>query len=184
MGCSTGYMSRLLVERDCIVTGIEIDPKAAECARRSCRAVYVRDLNASDWAFDLPAGSFDVVLFGDVLEHLIDPVSALLAVKKVLDSDGTLIVSLPNVVHWITRLKLLRGQFDYEPCGTLDHTHLRFFTVQTSQELLRRTGYNISKFHAAIGGRMSGHFRPAWQYLADLMPGLFAFQLLFEARPA
>jgi len=183
VGCSTGYMSKLMVERNCIVTGIEIDPKAAECARRHCREVHIRDLNALDWMVGLSPRTFDVVLFGDVLEHLIDPAGILLAVRQLLNSDGSLVVSLPNVVHWMTRFKLLCGRFDYESCGTLDHTHLRFFTVRTSRELLWRTGYSISRFHPAIGGRMSGHLRPAWQCLANLMPGLFAFQLLFQAKP-
>lgn len=182
VGCSTGFMSRLMVERNCVVTGIEIDPKAAERARAHCREVHVRDLNALDWTVGLPHKAFDVVLLGDVLEHLIDPTGALLGVKELLGSDGTVVVSLPNVVHWVTRLKLLCGQFDYESVGTLDHTHLRFFTVRSGRELLQSAGYNIRKFHPAIGGRMSGHFRPAWQHLAHLMPGLFAFQLLFEAK--
>jgi len=30
---------------------------------------------------------------------------------------------------------------------------------------------------------MSGHFRPVWQILANLMPGLFAYQVLFRAAP-
>jgi len=184
VGCSTGYMSRLMVERNCIVTGIELDPKAAECARRHCHEVHVRDLNTSDWIVSMPPGAFDVVLFGDVLEHLIDPAGALLAIKDLLNSDGTLIVSLPNVVHWITRLKLLCGRFDYESVGTLDHTHLRFFTLKTARKLIESAGYRIVQFRPTIGGRMSGHIRPAWQHLARLMPGLFAYQLLFEARPA
>jgi 2-polyprenyl-3-methyl-5-hydroxy-6-metoxy-1,4-benzoquinol methylase len=171
-----------MVERNCIVTGIEIDPKAAECARAHCREVYIRDLNAPDWTVGLPPGAFDVVLFGDVLEHLIDPTGALLGVKELMISNGTVVVSLPNVVHWGTRLKLLCGQFDYESAGTLDHTHLRFFTVRTGRELLQSAGYQVKRFHPAIGGRMSGHFRPAWQHLARLMPGLFAYQLLFEAK--
>jgi 2-polyprenyl-3-methyl-5-hydroxy-6-metoxy-1,4-benzoquinol methylase len=182
VGCSTGYMSRDLVERGCCVTGIEVDPIAAKRARAYCQAVYVLDLDAPDWVARLPERGFDVVLLGDVLEHLAMPNETLLQLRGVLNSDGALVISLPNVVHWITRLKILFGQFNYEPGGTLDHTHLRFFTTKTARALIEAAGYRITRFHPAIGGRMAGHARPAWQWLAHFAPGLFAYQMLFEAK--
>jgi len=182
VGCSTGYMSRLMVERDCVVTGIEVDAQAAEMAGRHCNEVYVMDLNSDDWVQGLRERAFDVVLLGDVLEHLVDPLSALRRMEEVLGSDGSLVVSLPNVVHWATRFKILMGQFDYQPLGTLDHTHLRFFTLKTARELIESVGYRIIRFHPAFGGRISAHVRPMWQVLARSMPGLLAYQFLFEAK--
>jgi 2-polyprenyl-3-methyl-5-hydroxy-6-metoxy-1,4-benzoquinol methylase len=182
VGCSTGCMSRELVERGCNVTGIEVDPMAAERARTYCQRVYVLDLNTPDWMAGLPERGFDIVLLGDVLEHLVMPNETLLQLGDVLKSDGALVISLPNVVHWVTRLKILWGQFDYEPCGTLDHTHLRFFTAKTASALIESAGYRITRFHPAIGGRMAGHARPVWQWLAHFAPGLFAYQMLFEAK--
>ncbi len=182
VGCSTGFMSRLMVERNCIVTGIEVDAEAAERARRYCEDVHVLDLNRCDWIKDIGEKTFDVVLLGDVLEHLADPARVLREIEGVLTADGSLVISLPNVVHWATRFKVLLGRFDYQPWGTLDHTHLRFFTLKTARELIESAGYRIIRFHPAFGGRMSGHARPIWQVLARSMPGLFAYQFLFEAR--
>jgi 2-polyprenyl-3-methyl-5-hydroxy-6-metoxy-1,4-benzoquinol methylase len=182
IGCSTGYMSRDLVQRGCLVTGIEVDPAAAERARVHCGAVHVLDLNVPDWTANFSENWFEVVLLGDVLEHLVDPGAALLLLKKLLVPDGTLVISLPNVVHWTTRLKFMMGQFDYESAGALDHTHLRFFTPKTARDLIGAAGYRITRFHPAIGGRMSGHARSLWQALASSMPGLFAYQLLFEVK--
>ncbi len=182
VGCSTGYMSRDLVERGCCVTGIEVDPIAAERARAFCQEVYVLDLDAPDWVAGLPERGFDVVLLGDVLEHLVMPDTTLLQLREVLTSGGALVISLPNVVHWVTRLKILFGQFNYEPWGALDHTHLRFFTTKTARVLIEAAGYRITRFHPAIGGRFNGRARPAWQWLAHFAPGLFAYQMLFEAK--
>jgi 2-polyprenyl-3-methyl-5-hydroxy-6-metoxy-1,4-benzoquinol methylase len=182
VGCSTGYMSRLMAERNCVVTGIEVDPEAAERARNYCQEVHIVDLNVCDWINSLPKTAFDVVLLGDVLEHLVDPWNVLRQISEVLDAGGSIVISLPNVVHWMTRLGILLGQFDYQPMGTLDHTHLRFFTVKTARDLIESAGYRIVRFHPAIGGRMSGNARPVWQVLAHSMPGLFAYQFLFEAR--
>jgi 2-polyprenyl-3-methyl-5-hydroxy-6-metoxy-1,4-benzoquinol methylase len=171
-----------MVERNCVVTGIEVDAEAAERARRYCNEVHVMDLNEDDWVQGLRERAFDVVLLGDVLEHLVDPLRALRQMEEVLGRDGSLVISLPNIVHWITRLKILLGQFDYQAWGTLDHTHLRFFTMKTARELIESAGYRIVRFHPAFGGRMSGHARPVWQVLANSVPGLFAYQFLFEAR--
>src|SRR5260370_27227285 len=182
VGCSTGYMSRELVQRGCSVIGIEVDPAAAERARAHCQAVYVLDLNAPDWMAGLPEKGFDVVLLADVLEHLVMPDATLRQLREVLAPDGALIISLPNVVHWVTRSKISLGQFNYEPWGTLDHTHLRFFTKKTARALIEAAGYRITRFHAAIGGRMVGHARPMCQQLAHFVPGLFAYQMLFEAK--
>jgi 2-polyprenyl-3-methyl-5-hydroxy-6-metoxy-1,4-benzoquinol methylase len=183
LGCSTGYMSQYMTEkRNCCVTGVEVDEYAAQQAAKFCQKVLVRDLNRSDWMADLDKNSFDVVLMGDVLEHLVDPQKLLHQVRDLLDANASIIVCLPNVVHWLTRLKLLFGRFDYEAHGTLDHTHLRFFTVKTARQLIEGSGYRITKFHPAFGGKMSGHAQPIWQRLATWFPGLFAFQLLYQAK--
>jgi 2-polyprenyl-3-methyl-5-hydroxy-6-metoxy-1,4-benzoquinol methylase len=182
LGCSTGFFSRHLVERDCRVVGVEVDSTAAERAKRFCDRVFVADLASSTWVEALPRDAFDVVLMGDVLEHLPNPYIVLQEVRPLLHDSGCLIISLPNVIHWLTRLELLCGRFEYVPWGTLDFTHLRFFTPRSARALIQEAGYRISRFHPAIGGRMSGHFRPAWQLLANVFPSLFAYQMLFRAE--
>ncbi len=184
LGCSTGYMSQYMTQkRNCSVTGIEVDKAAAEQAAKFCSKVLVRDLNHPDWISGFRKGEFDVVLMGDVLEHLGDPLGLLVQIRELLDSDATVAICLPNVVHWITRLKIIFGRFDYECAGTLDHTHLRFYTVKTARELIENAGYRITRFHPAFGGSLSGYARPVWQQLARWFPGFFALQLLYEARP-
>ena len=184
LGCSTGFISRLLSEQGCRITGVENDRAAAARAAAFCTRVVQTDLDHPDWIGGLSAStSFDVILLGDVLEHLTAPDRVLCQLRPLLKQDGYLVISLPNVVHWITRVKIVSGHFNYQPIGTLDVTHLRFFTCRTARQLIEETGYRVLDFHPAIGGRMSGHFRPAWQFLARLMPSLFAYQLLFRAAP-
>ena len=182
LGCATGYISKRLAESGCEVVGIEIDREVAELARRFCHFVHVSDLNSTDWIKCLDGQTFDVILMGDVLEHLVNPDMILRAVRTLLRPSGYLVVSLPNVVHWVTRIKFVLGRFEYESAGTLDSTHLRFFTPKTARKLIEDAGYRITAFHPAIGGRLSGQVRPVWQWLAARFPSLFAYQLLFEAR--
>jgi len=181
-GCSTGFIARLIREGGSRIVGLEIDPEAAEQARRFCTEVLLVDLNHRDWSGKIEA-QFDLVTFGDVLEHLLDPENSLRQARRVLAPGGRILISLPNIAHWTMRIKLLLGRFIYQPTGLLDYTHLRFFTVITARRMIEAAGYRIVRFHPVFAGRLTGHFRPMWQRLTNLRPNLFAFQMLFLIEP-
>jgi 2-polyprenyl-3-methyl-5-hydroxy-6-metoxy-1,4-benzoquinol methylase/glycosyltransferase involved in cell wall biosynthesis len=135
LGCGPGHMSRVLKERGCKITAIELDPVAADLAAASCERVIVGDLEQLDLNEELESGSFDVVIASDVLEHLKDPVTVLRSVKNYLRADGCVIASIPNVAHLSVRLALLSGHFPYAETGLLDRTHLRFFNRESVEQL-------------------------------------------------
>ena len=64
-------------------------------------------------------------------------------IQRFLKEDGKIIVSVPNIAIWIYRLSFLIGRFNYGPKGTLDETHVRFYTRPTFIQLLERAGYKI-----------------------------------------
>lgn len=140
-GCGAGGMTRALSEIGCNVVGVEIDPIAAELARSAADHVVVGDVATMDLAAELGEGRFDVLVFGDVLEHLPDPLAALRATRSLLRPGGHIVLSVPNVAHGDVRLALLAGRFDYADLGLLDSTHLRFFTWDTLRNLLREAGF-------------------------------------------
>src|SRR5262245_8659278 len=75
VGSSSGYLAEQLVARGCSVVGLELDPTAGKLAERWCERVVVGDVERME--LDLEPASFDVVLCGDILEHLRDPGAAL-----------------------------------------------------------------------------------------------------------
>ena len=145
VGCATGYLDRVFAERDCIVTGIEVDQDAAQIARQHCREVFSADIEEFDWNKAFEGRHFDVILFGDVLEHLKDPGRVLANVRHMLSPAGYVVASIPNVAHASLRLQLLQGEFTYRPLGLLDETHIRFFTHDTIQEMFDKAGYVIKE---------------------------------------
>jgi len=174
-GCSTGFLSRHLVERGCNVTGVEIDVEAADRARQWCHKVLVGDLNKQDWSDGL-SREYDTILFGDVLEHLVDPETVLRRAADFLLPDGRVIICLPNIAHWTIRTSLLMGKFEYTSAGILDVTHLRFFTPDTARKLINDAGYRIISTHPILGGgKIGGQIR-------RLFPGLFTKQIIFVAQ--
>ena len=146
VGCAIGNLARALSEvNGCVVTGIEIDAAAAEAARQWCDRVLVGDVERMDLAESLAGERFDVVIFADVLEHLVDP-GAVLARTRELLPNGCVVASLPNVAHAAVVLELLRGRFGYTDRGLLDDTHVRFFGKWDVVDLFEKTGYAIDEF--------------------------------------
>jgi 2-polyprenyl-3-methyl-5-hydroxy-6-metoxy-1,4-benzoquinol methylase len=181
-GCSTGFLSRLIASNGSRVVGIEIDKEAAKIATENCQRVLSSNLNSPEWTKEV-GERFDLVTFGDVLEHLMDPLAVLRQTQEILNPRGRVLICLPNIAHWTIRAKLLAGNFRYQSIGILDFTHMRFFTVETAKEFIVDAGYRIIWFRPIIGGRFTGRFRPFWQSLANVVPGLFSYQIMFLVEP-
>lgn len=143
IGPATGYISKVLRERGCRVSAIEKDAAAAEVAAAFCERIIVGDVEQVDLERTFGDERFDVVMLGDVLEHLIDPRGILEKLRFILAPGGYVVASIPNIGHASVRLMLLDGRFGYTERGVLDHTHLRFFTRSGIQALFEEAGYSI-----------------------------------------
>jgi 2-polyprenyl-3-methyl-5-hydroxy-6-metoxy-1,4-benzoquinol methylase len=94
-------------------------------------------------SLDLEQASFDVIICGDVLEHLRDPWTALQYLTSFLRRGGTFVISLPNILYWRAFGRIVLGDFRYSPSGVLDRTHLRFFCRKNMLDLVRSAGLGI-----------------------------------------
>ncbi len=140
VGCATGYFTKALSDRGCRVVGIEFDPEAAAVAEKWAERVIVGDLDVGTLWRDLEGEQFDAITFGDVLEHLRDPLATLRAAVRTLKPSGIVAISIPNIAHGDVRMALLEGDFKYHETGLLDRTHLRFFTKSELWNLVRDAG--------------------------------------------
>ncbi len=192
LGCGTGGAARYLQPFGNKVSGINSSEQDAVIARGVMGEVMVADLDALT---ELPFASdrFDVVLLGDILEHLKYPFTLLKAIRTVLKPGGRIYVSLPNVANVKVRLNLLFGRFEYEHAGIMDMTHLRFFTRATVREMVEQAGYDIQRESFSnwnwtllpLGLLRVLRMRRAEQMvrnvLTALVPGLFATQIMLVA---
>ncbi|MBN1552657.1 class I SAM-dependent methyltransferase [bacterium] len=194
LGCATGYVSQLMRQNNCTVTGIELDPEAAAEASKHCQRVIVGDLNETSLLNSLDQ-TYDVIVAGDILEHLIDPETILDTLHDHLKPGGYILVSMPNIAFWRMRLDLLMGRFEYQEFGLLDKTHLRFYTVKTFYALARKTGYDVQHTHINDAGfPLSGLLsklpvfgkwvRTAALKLAYVFPNVFAFHTIYQLAPS
>lgn len=184
VGCSSGYLAQRLQAHGAAVVGLEVDERAAAEARRFCESVRVGDVETMDLPFE-PA-SFDVILCGDLIEHLRDPQAFLERVRPLLKPGGRLILSTPNVANWAMRLSLLFGRFRYTDRGLLDRGHTHLFTRKTLQECLTAAGYRITQFDFTVPVPVlaTPRVEAAAHSIGRLRPSLFAYQFVVEAVPA
>ena len=145
VGAADGLLSRQLTERGWRVTAIEGDPALAQAGARHCGRMITVNL---DREIPVGEGPFDVIVYGDVLEHLVDPLRVLVELDRSLGPGGFVIISVPNVAHLWIRLLLLVGRFDYLDRGILDHSHLRFFTERSLRAMLADAGLSVERFSA------------------------------------
>ena len=192
VGAADGFLAELLTRQGWQVTALERDPEQAAKARGRCHEVIVADL---DEAAPRLTGLFDAIVYGDVLEHLSDPLPVLVALDRSLAPEGRVLVSVPNIAHLWVRLSLLLGRWDYADRGILDRTHLRFFTRRSFVRFLGEAGLDIeellatpvplpvvvpSRFHGALLDTVHGLSARA----ARLWKGGLAYQLVAVCRRA
>lgn len=77
--------------------------------------------------------SIDVVIYSHVLEHIIDPISNLQHIFRILKNNGKLIFSVPNLYEILK----LNGS----PNSALHFEHTFFYTEQSMIDLLKKCGF-------------------------------------------
>lgn len=142
LGSAAGHFTRALVADNCRVVAVELDPQAARSLEDVAERVVVGDLSDPEViASAIDDEGFDVVVAGDVLEHIPDPLSVLQACRPALKPGGFVVVSVPNIAHADIKLQLLAGNFSYQDKGLLDRSHVHFFTRSSVEEMLRDAGF-------------------------------------------
>ena len=147
VGCAEGALGDFL-KRDnpsISVAGVEMHGPAADRAQKVLDEVWRGDFETWEPP-EQYAASFDRVIFGDVLEHLVNPEAAVHKARALLRPDGAIVTSVPNV-RWlpIVRDLALRGEWTYRAEGILDDTHLRFFTKSSIRALFERCSLSVEE---------------------------------------
>jgi len=130
MGCRDGVLTRHFIEGN-TVTGLDIDKQALEDCRKNLKI----ETKWADFSLQIPVSteSFDVVVAGEVIEHLPYPEITLSEISRILKPNGLFLGSVPNSYHLKNRLRVLKGRLiDY------DQTHLRAYNVMLLKQYLQK----------------------------------------------
>ncbi|TMH28851.1 MAG: class I SAM-dependent methyltransferase [Betaproteobacteria bacterium] len=145
VGCGGGATGKLIKEKfpGTRVIGIELNPHAADHARRVIDDVICESVDTVDLPQLLPDIRIDTVLLLDVLEHLYDPWRTLVRLRRWLTAGARVLASVPNIRNLSNLDELAAGRWEYAPNGVLDVTHLRFFTRSTLKRMFEETGFSV-----------------------------------------
>ena len=143
--------------------GVTCSEQEANLQRANGLVSAIANLDGQDTeAGQQPAAnnSQDVVILSHVIEHLSNPARALALTRKLLKPGGRALIAVPNIANWRFRLKLAAGKFSYEDAGTMDRSHLRFYTHHSIANECRK---QLPEFeclvHSGNGGLMLGPLR-------------------------
>jgi SAM-dependent methyltransferase len=180
LGCASGRLGQRLLELNKAykLVGVELFEPAARQAMKFYENVYIADIE--DLCLDYDK-HFDIVICGDILEHLKDPLKTLTRIHKWLKDDGLLICSFPNIRYWrIIRDLMLRGEWKYTTSGIMDQTHLRFFTVRSFKRILNEASFDVVRVNIRLpGGPRQAMFN---RVTLGLFKEFLGFQIVLSAR--
>ncbi|MFC2158355.1 class I SAM-dependent methyltransferase [Acidobacteriota bacterium] len=144
--------------------GLDLSEKDVEYLRQEhhVRNLYIGDCERIDTYF--PDDKFEVVVAGELIEHLSNPGLFLTSTKSILAEEGILIITVPNGPAFRRGLSsLLRRE-------TVNAGHNFYFSKMTITRFLLRLGYEVEEIY---GYRVSDK-KHRLSYALDKFAGLFS----------
>ena len=167
LGCGTCATEVHLQQAGAEVIGIDVSAEAVAVANQRIHKAMVADVE-KDALPELQPQSFDLVLCGDVLEHLRFTEHVLARLHGWLADGGALIVSVPNATHYtVVRELVFRRNWRYEAGGLFDRGHYRLFTKKSLLRLLGEQSFVVEEVTSIRS--MTPKMRPVWWLLRPLM---------------
>lgn len=172
IGCRNGVLTKHFADGN-IVWGVDIDPVALEEAKNLLQnknegnKFFVMDL-LGDW-HELENQKFDVIVCGEVLEHLYFPEKVVEKVARHLSEGGIFLGSVPNAFSLKNRLRLAMGTKKGTPLS--DPTHINHFSLE---ELVALFSKHFSKVDVGGLGKYTN--------LIKLSPKHFSFDLIWKCE--
>jgi 2-polyprenyl-3-methyl-5-hydroxy-6-metoxy-1,4-benzoquinol methylase len=145
LGCGNGATGALaLNEGKCArYIGIEMFEPMALQAKQVLTAVHVGNVETMELSY--ADGTFDALIMGEVLEHLVEPESVLRRLVAMVKPGGLVFASSPNIAHWRPIFGLILGRFEYQDRGLMDRTHLRWFTPTSFRRMFEEAGVAVDQ---------------------------------------
>ncbi len=188
IGCGEGTLAMLLKDiykEQIYIAGCDISEEALNIARPFYDDIFQLDIENDSIKIKLGNIKFDYIICLEILEHLLYPSNVLKNCTDLLTSDGTMILSFPNIAWWKYRIKILKGNFPEEITLFNQAEHLHNFTMNSFIKLLNEVNL--------VPLEIDGDFIPP-DFIKRLRPkniinkiikkypNLFGYQIVMKAR--
>ena len=135
VGCALGFFMEAAAHRGWLVEGVDISDHATSYARDEL-GLDARTGTLHTVALD--PDSFDVVTAWDVIEHVLDPVEELRAMRRLLRPGGLLVLSTPDIGSRVARVTKSRWMG-----FKLAEEHLVYFDRDTIEKAVAHAGFEV-----------------------------------------
>jgi 2-polyprenyl-3-methyl-5-hydroxy-6-metoxy-1,4-benzoquinol methylase len=179
LGPAEGLMTKYLVDVTRQLTLVDGSEKF--CDELKLRFPGVEIINCLFEDFQ-PAGKYDNILLGHVLEHVEDPVAILKRVKSWLKDDGVILAAVPNSRSLHRQAAVIMGiQATEDSMSELDyhHGHRRIYSPETFRGDFAKADLKVVHF----GGYWLKPIANSQIHATWTKEMLFAFMKLGERYP-
>lgn len=175
LGCAGGYLSRELKTGLNQVIGVDISEESVLRAAGVLDSAVTLDVENDPWPESFLRERFDLVLCAELLEHLFDPAAFLGKIRAILRPRGALVLTTPNFLVWINRLRMLLGHYGLRE-SFFDFGHIRLQSYHGLRAMVRGAGFEIV--------REDHVWFPSFldRLPAVAPPNVFAYQVVAELR--
>ena len=153
LGCGNGTFISSFRGRGWDLYGADFSSSGVEIARKSFPEVSFVLADATRQPispfFTENAGSFDVIISTEVIEHVYDPRGLLKNARSLLKPGGMLILSTPYHGYLKNLLLALTGKLDQHFTVLWDHGHIKFWSRKTLTSALTEAGFEQICFFGA-----------------------------------
>lgn len=133
VGCGSGAILKYLHDSGGDVKGIDLSRAYLEYGRER----YNLDLSNTD-LFDLPdRHEFDLIIYSDVLEHILNPREHLNKIKRLLKEDGLLYIKVPGI-------KNLYRPYLADFLKSIQNAHVCYYSLTTLRNLMEGSGFSMT----------------------------------------
>lgn len=146
LGCGNGSLSHKIAEQGHEVIGVEESISGIEIARDSYQNCTFIQGSIYDFPYKQNGNSFDLVVSAEVIEHLFYPRELPKLAKKILKPNGSLIITTPYHGYLKNLALAISGRMDKHFTTLWDGGHIKFFSVNSLQQLLIEEGYKNIQF--------------------------------------
>jgi SAM-dependent methyltransferase len=141
LGCANGRLGRAFKQEhpQTVWWGVDVAEPALAVAAEHLDRVFKLDLDAAD--LSALEGGFDVVVIGDLLEHLRNPARLLESLYDLTSRDARIVCCLPNMTHLSVIQRMVAGDMAYDDAGLLDRTHTCFYSPSSAFKVFLDAGW-------------------------------------------
>jgi 2-polyprenyl-3-methyl-5-hydroxy-6-metoxy-1,4-benzoquinol methylase len=143
LGCANGKLGELYKKnnKESHWTGVDYSSDAVNFASKKLDRVLTIDLNNSSLINYFSPEEFDVIVIGDLIEHLNNPEKLLEDLHILATSNANIFCCLPNMTHYSVLQKFISGDILYEDMGLMDRTHVKFYSPGSAFKMFLDTGW-------------------------------------------